>query len=107
MKTYTTVNEIPEGYVPLSALKMDRNVKNVLRCAVYEDRLSGARVLRPGSRYTSIWVHARDAMLYADEHQNGSIRANWPEFRDQTPQPQPKANWFQRVWAKIVGRLLR
>lgn len=107
MKTYNTVSEIPEGYVPLSALKMTRDLKNVLRSAVYEERLSGARVLRPGCRYTSIWVHARDAMLYIDEHENGSIRGNWREFRHPTPEPQPQLNWFQRVWAKIIGRLFQ
>lgn len=105
MKTYTTLSQMPDGYVPVSSLKMQRNLKNVIRCAVYEDRLSGARLLRPGSRYTYIWVHARDALLYADEHTNGNIRRNWPEFRDQTPQPQP--NWFQRVWAKVIGLLFK
>lgn len=103
MRTYDTVREIPEGYVPLSAVKMGRSDKNVLRTAIYEGRVQGCRVQKANCRYTSIWLNLREGTMYLEEHRRGTVRSKWIV----NPAPEPQPNWFQNVWAKIIGRLFR
>lgn len=105
MKTYNTVSEIPEGYVPLSTVRMDRSHKNVLRTAVYEGRVQGCRLHKSGSRYSAVWLNLQEGTLYLQEHRRRTVRSKW--IVNPAAQPEPQPNWFQRVWAKIIGRLFR
>jgi hypothetical protein len=82
---------------------MERSDKNVLRTAVYEGRVQGCRLQRPDSRYTAVWLNLREGTMYLEQHRRGTVRSKWVV----NPAPEPQANWLQRVWAKIVGRLLR
>lgn len=103
MKTYNNVSEIPEGYVPLSTIRMERSHKNVLRTAAYEGRIQGCRLQKSGSRYTAIWFNAREGTRYLEEHQRGTVRSKWVS----NPPAEPQLNWFQRVWTNVIGRLFR
>jgi len=103
MKTCNTVSEIPEGYVPLSAIRMERSHKNVLRTAVYESRIQGCRLQKTGSRYTAVWINLREGTMYLEEHRRGTVRSKWVS----NPPAQQRLNWFQRVWARIACALAR
>jgi hypothetical protein len=100
MKTYQNPNQIPEGFVPLSALKFDSQSKNVLRSALYEGRIQGCGVQRSGYRYSQIWVNPVEAQSYLELSRKRTIRLEW-EANRKAP------NWFQRIWMRIACALAR
>ena len=101
MNTYQKIEEVPEGFAPLSALKFDHQSKNVLRTAVYEGRIRGCGVQRDGYRYSQIWVHSKEAMMYLEVSRKGVVRSKW----EPTSAPKKAPNWFYRVWARIACAL--
>lgn len=100
MKTYQNPNQIPEGFVPLSALKFDSQSKNVLRSALYEGRIQGCGVQRNGYRYSQIWVDPVEAQSYLELSRKRIIRLEWEANRKMP-------NWFQRLWMRIACALAR
>jgi len=103
MNTYQKLSEVPEGFVPLSALKFDNQSKNVLRTAVYEDRIKGCGVQREGYRYSQIWVHPKEALMYLEVSRKGTVRSEW----EATAPVETHLNWFQRAWARVACALAR